>query len=303
MTLLAVVPSPSSSYDDGDDDVGRCSPHHIQAQRLNNTAATCIEIGNELRERGGRRRGRGQQQKYEQAISILAKALRICEREEEQEHHHAYDVCSCHYCSLDGCIVSSEVDDYDHENDNADIKNVNEDNSDGTHIYQRPIYVYEGHNMGSALVHIIAGNLAIAHHLLAMIKNGNEYDSESNTEEDNDKKKSILINKALKFYELAYECNLAANTDCSIRFDMILCNNLSHIYRYQEQTEEQNEQQQQPPNTTSDDDNNDNENDDSIGLDIEELLKFEYYSQEEEQEEYKDNTSLISLLTTVSSTA
>jgi len=83
---------------------------------------------------------------------------------------------------------------------------------------------------------------------------------------------------------------------------MILCNNLSHIYRYQEQIEEQNEQQQQPPITTDDDDD-DNDHDASIGLDIEELLKFEYYSQEEEQEEYKDNTSLISLLTTVSSTA
>jgi len=198
MTLLAVVPSLSSSYDDGDDDVGRCSPHHIQAQRLNNTAATCIEIGNELRGRGGKRgRGRGQQQKYEKAISILAKALRLCEREEEQEHHHAYDVCSCHYCSLDGCIVSSEVDDHDHYHDNADFNNINEDNNDGTHIYQRPIYVYEGHNMGSALVHIIAGNLAIAHHLMAMINTENEDENENNTEWHNDKKKSILIHKAV----------------------------------------------------------------------------------------------------------
>mmetsp|Transcript_14278 Transcript_14278/g.15645 ORF Transcript_14278/g.15645 Transcript_14278/m.15645 type:complete len:82 (-) Transcript_14278:1007-1252(-) len=75
MTLLAVVPSPSSSYDDGDDDVGRCSPHHIQAQRLNNTAATCIEIG---------------QTYFEKAITILTKALRICEQDQEHEHEHDY---------------------------------------------------------------------------------------------------------------------------------------------------------------------------------------------------------------------
>mmetsp|Transcript_14282 Transcript_14282/g.15650 ORF Transcript_14282/g.15650 Transcript_14282/m.15650 type:complete len:298 (-) Transcript_14282:136-1029(-) len=297
MTLLAVVPSPSSSYDDGDDDVGRCSPHHIQAQRLNNTAATCIEIGNELRERGGRRRGRGQQQKYEQAISILAKALRICEREEEQEHHHAYDVCSCHYCSIDGCIDI-----------NDDDTVITEDNNDGTILYQNPVYVYEGHNMASSLIHIISFNLAIVHHLTAtkmtMAATTNENENENSNENSNENDKESFINKALQFYELAYECNLAANTDCSIRFDMILCNNLSHIYRYQEQTEVQNEQQQQqPPTNTGDDNDNDNENNDSIGLDIEELLKFEYYSQEEEQEEYKDNTSLISLLTTVSSTA
>merc|ERR1712238_96049 len=226
--------------------------------------------------------------------------------EEEQEHQHAYDVCSCHYCSLDGCIVSSEVDDHDHDhdhdhdNDNTDFNNINEDNNDGTNIYQRPIYVYEGHNMGSILVHIIAGNLAIAHHLMAMINNENDNDSENNNEDnDNDKKKTSIINKALQFYELAYECNLAGDTNCSVRFDMILCNNLSHIYRYQEQTEEQNEQQQQQQQPIATGDNDDNNNDDSRSLDIDDLIKFEYYSQEEEQEEYKVNIPLISLLTTV----
>jgi len=54
--------------------------------------------------------------------------------------------------------------------------------------------------------------------------------------------KENFINKALQCYELAYECNLS-NT-CSVRFDTIICNNLSHMYRYQEQTTEEQEQQE-----------------------------------------------------------
>mmetsp|Transcript_14276 Transcript_14276/g.15642 ORF Transcript_14276/g.15642 Transcript_14276/m.15642 type:complete len:299 (-) Transcript_14276:136-1032(-) len=294
-TTFSCPPSPSSisiissSCDDVDEvdddsvDYCCCSPNHLQAQRLNNTAATCIE--------------NGQATYYEKAITILTQALRMCEKEEDQEHEHAYDVCSCHYCSIDGCIDI-----------NDDDTVITEDNNDGTILYQNPIFVYEGHHMASSLIHIISFNLAIVHHLTAtkmtMAATTNENENENSNENSNENDKESFINKALQFYELAYECNLAANTDCSIRFDMILCNNLSHIYRYQEQTEVQNEQQQQqPPTNTGDDNDNDNENNDSIGLDIEELLKFEYYSQEEEQEEYKDNTSLISLLTTVSSTA
>jgi len=276
MTLspLSYPPSPSSKSCDDSNDFGYCAQHHLQAQILNNAAATCIENG---------------QQNYEKAISILAKALRICEREKEQEHEHAYDVCSCHYCSIDSCIVLSSDDD-DHDND--DGNDIDEGNNDGSSIYQNPIYVYEGHNMGSTLIQIIAFNLAIVHHLTAMVAANNDNEIEN---------ESIIIEKALQFYEFACECNLS-NT-CNIRFDTIICNNLSHIYRYQEQTEEQHEvkhqhqqekQQQEKHKQSITTDLEDDNDDDSISsLGMNDLIEFEYYSQEKEQEEYEHNVSLV----------
>merc|ERR1719148_351669 len=126
--------------------------------------------------------------------------------------------------------------------------------------------------MGSTLTYIIAFNLAIAHHLTAM--------EMANDDEETDKgivKQEKMINTALQFYELAYECNLA-NT-CSMRFDMIICNNLSHIYRHQEQQQQQQttaQQQQQhvvvevePPQEQAQ----------SIIIDDDDI-SFEYYSEE-----------------------
>ena len=252
------------------------SSHHQQAQRWNNKAAQCIEIG-----------GRPH---YQKAISILAKALRLSGEEQDQDAV----VCTCHYCSIDGCIVSND-DDYN----GTTTTEMNEDNSDGSTIDEKPIYVYEGHNMGSTLTYIIAFNLAIAHHLTAM-------EMANNDEEKNEKdviKQEKIINTALQFYELAYECNLT-NT-CSMRFDMIICNNLSHIYRHQEQqqqttaqqqhivvaveveveVEPQQERQTQAQSIIIDDDDDTD-------------ISFEYYSEKEEQEEYEHNSSLVSLLTT-----
>mmetsp|Transcript_36357 Transcript_36357/g.41579 ORF Transcript_36357/g.41579 Transcript_36357/m.41579 type:complete len:378 (-) Transcript_36357:238-1371(-) len=194
-----------------------CSPNHLQAQRFNNIAATCmIEHGQ-------------QSKNYEKALSILETALRICEKEKDQEdvHEHFYEVCSCNSCSIDRLLSVSSECDSDSDND------MHEDNDkDGTTIYQNPISVQEGHNMGSTLTHIIAFNLALVYHLrFLMTKNNNDEDIE------------ILINKALECYELAYECNLSDT--CSLRFDEMICNNLSHTYRFQEQTEEERHFQQQ----------------------------------------------------------
>merc|ERR1719491_2735090 len=93
--------------------------------------------------------------------------------------------------------------------------------------------------MASSLIHIISFNLAIAHHLKAKtMATTNENENETSNEND----KESFINKALQFYELAYECNLS-NT-CSVRFDTIICNNLSHLYRSQEQQTEGQEKQE-----------------------------------------------------------
>jgi len=266
----------------GNCDMHSCvgSSHHRQAQRLNNKAALCIEIG-------------GRQQ-YQKAISILAKALRLSGEEPEQDEV----VCTCHYCSIDGCIVSND-DDYNGTE-------MNEDNADGSTIDENPIYVYEGHNMGSTLTYIIAFNLAIAHHLTAM-------EMANDAEKHDVIKQERIVNKALQFYELAYECNLT-NT-CSMRFDMIICNNLSHIYRHQEQQqsaqqhvvelEPQDEPQPQqvqlpqetPPAQSPSSQAIIIDEDDEIDAD-EEDISFEYYSQQEEEEEYEHNSTLVSLLTT-----
>jgi len=276
LSTLSSPPSPNSiniisSCDDDDGDTIAvdyccCSPNHLQAQRFNNIAATCmIEHGQ-------------QSKNYEKALSILETALRICDKEKDQEdvHEHFYDVCSCHSCSIDNLIsVSSKC-----ESDNNDMHDDN--NNDGTHIYQRPIYVQEGHNMGSSLTHIIAFNLALVHHLRFVL---------ANNKDDTD----ILINKALEYYELAYECNLSDT--CSLRFDEMICNNLSHIYRYQEQTEEERtfqQQQQQkttleqeketlhhlqdPISVSDDEDDNDDDVRNSSLEDTDDFLKLDYYS-------------------------
>jgi len=212
--------------------------HHLFAQKLNNTAASCIEIG-----------------QYGKAISILAKALRLCKEEQEKIMPMAVPVlsqpddsnkclqqqCSCHYCSVDGCIVPSEA---NYCSDIDDDGNGN-GNDDGCNIYRRPIYVYEGHNMGSTLFHIIAFNLAISHHLTAIdvivLSSSSSLSSSYSNNDENDENEKI-ISKALQFYELAYEYNLHR---CSVQFDMIICNNLSHIYRHQEQKEQEQEYQGQ----------------------------------------------------------
>ncbi|OEU07244.1 hypothetical protein FRACYDRAFT_251297 [Fragilariopsis cylindrus CCMP1102] len=84
---------------------------HLYAQKLNNRAALCIEIGH-----------------YDRAIASLAKALRLSagnnhsssdqhqhqrqhphqEEERQQYQHRPQPVCRCNYCSLDGCIAYSE---------------------------------------------------------------------------------------------------------------------------------------------------------------------------------------------------
>jgi len=245
------------------------SSHHQQAQRWNNKAAQCIEMG-----------GRPQ---YQKAISILAKALRLSGEEPAQDAV----VCTCHYCSIDGCIVSND-DDY-----NGTTVDMNEDNADGSTIDENPIYVYEGHNMGSTLTYIIAFNLAIAHHLTAM--------EMANDEEKKNEKDVVqqekMINTALQFYELAYECNLT-NT-CSMRFDMIICNNLSHIYRHQEQQQQQQTTAQQQQHVVVEvEPQQEPAQAQSIIIDDDDDISFEYYSEEEAQEEFEHNSSLVSLLTT-----
>ena len=67
-------------------------PNSVQAnhfaQKLNNSAVLCIEIG-----------------QYDRAIASLAKALRLSEFHSDDRME---DACLCQDCTLDGCISYSE---------------------------------------------------------------------------------------------------------------------------------------------------------------------------------------------------
>mmetsp|Transcript_4345 Transcript_4345/g.9901 ORF Transcript_4345/g.9901 Transcript_4345/m.9901 type:complete len:290 (-) Transcript_4345:203-1072(-) len=105
-------------------------------------------------------------------------------------------------------------------------------------IYRRPIRVtprsiLEGNNMGSALFLIITFNLALAHHLSSL-----GIDTLQTTPKQREQQQQ-LRKSATKLYELAnswqcrHNCQGSSKQHCpgSIRFHMILSNNLSQLYR------------------------------------------------------------------------
>jgi len=205
---------------------------HLYAKKLNNSAASCIEIGY-----------------YSRAITALQKALVL------NKHFNTNDkgreVCKCYNCALDGCIdfsenspsiVTTAICEYS-SNSKKKRKitlstskenfwkppnnNPHEDSDDG-HIYRRPIRVdCECHNMGSTLYLIATFNMALAHHLQAI--------GMGNTE-----RREKIINKTLVLYKLAYKWQMklifdtspspSCSTVTSIRFNMIIRNNVSQIY-------------------------------------------------------------------------
>ena len=199
-------------------------------QQLNNSAAMCIEIG-----------------QYDRAIASLAKALRLSELHVDNQ---TKDACLCHDCSLDGCISYSENTPY------ASVPIATNNTANTTSIYRRPIRVtsrsiLEGHIVGSTLFLIIIFNLAMAHHLRAVTTTSSEEACQAK------------LKNTLKLYELANswqhrdnceECDsedddelmyVSDSDNCSeqehqqqqqqsyhsIRFNMIIYNNLSHIHQ------------------------------------------------------------------------
>mmetsp|Transcript_16934 Transcript_16934/g.34850 ORF Transcript_16934/g.34850 Transcript_16934/m.34850 type:complete len:185 (+) Transcript_16934:111-665(+) len=122
---------------------------HRFAQKLNNSAALCIEIGH-----------------YDRAIFSLTKALRLSRQQSDES---LVSGCACHQCSLDGCIAYSEN---SSPAAKLAVNPVCKDFGCGF-VYRRPIRVppmtiRENHGMGRTLFLIITFNLAMAHHLDAM---------------------------------------------------------------------------------------------------------------------------------------
>ncbi|OEU06953.1 hypothetical protein FRACYDRAFT_252585 [Fragilariopsis cylindrus CCMP1102] len=203
---MSPLSSPTSSNSSAS---ASASVHHRYAQRLNNGAANCINI-----------------RQYDQAITFLAKALKLSEiQQTDEEQLLLITTAECHShkcCSIDSSIVFSE---YDSINDSGIS------DGRGNFIYRQPICVtsrtmYQFHNMGSTLSLIITFNLAIAHHLKAIASSSSDKGSDAR-----------IVDNALRFYELAneYHQRLQPHNRKSLRLDMIVYNNLSNIYRYHKQ--------------------------------------------------------------------
>jgi hypothetical protein len=100
---------------------------------------------------------------------------------------------------------------------------LSEDFECGGYIYRKPIHVsphsmQEGHSMGVTLSLIVIFNLALAHHLVAVQNNMCRR----------------RLQKALQLYELAYQLQLEEKHEQqvnSLRFTMIIANNLGEIHR------------------------------------------------------------------------
>jgi tetratricopeptide (TPR) repeat protein len=173
-------------------------PIQVLGMMLNNRGAKSIDAG-----------------RYESAISTLLKALELSERVAVSE------ACSCHHCNLDYCMMLRISQPAPHLLSKKTVCTaVRQQHPESAYIYERPILVsqqsMEGeHCPGVILSLIIIFNLALAHHLSAM---------QNNT----DRK---LLQRALHLYELAYQLQREENHNGSLRFTMIVANNLGQIHR------------------------------------------------------------------------
>lgn len=175
------------------------------AQKLNNSAALCIEYG-----------------QYQRAEASLTKALHLSRKYVQQKSTETMLKWSKSYQhTLDGWITFTEG---------------HTPHSSGSSIYRRPIQApplqtSEDYScMGDVLSVVIVFNLALTMHLRAIEKRGEPYERE-------------YLQKSLRLYEVAYKFlhqyysvggKIAAiQHEGEIQFRMILCNNLYHGYQQQ----------------------------------------------------------------------
>jgi len=243
---------------------------NLYAQKLNNSAAFCIEIG-----------------QYDRATVSLAKALRLLDLHKD---HELEDACQCQDCTIEGCISYSQKlptsahaailacshkskkqktaatqPQHEQQEQQAATKTSlfkshfwkpeePETSTDGKaqpstgSVYRRPIQVCprtlrEGHNMGSTLILIVVFNLALAHHcsILSHSKQQQHNSSCTSTEDEQRQgQRRAKLQTTLKLYDLAdswyskhkMRRHRQYNSNSHTDpFGMILCNNLCHIHR------------------------------------------------------------------------
>ena len=261
------------------------SQMHYYAKKLNNSAASYIELG-----------------QHNEAIKRLKQALHLIKQSSSgaaDNNNNATSskptneqvVCCCsNYCSLNECMVYSE------ENTPVDLFNnvimdtaetthnvsitasfstskqtaTEDDRSDHTYIHQRPLYItprclVEGYNLGRFLSLLVLFNLALAHHLkfvsISTLSMNNS--NAAATTNSTTRVRPLALRKVLRLYELTYnllleiftherqqQCDdtLCTNTntnvntytdtsgassiiDPSLRFSIIICNNLSQVHK------------------------------------------------------------------------
>ena len=84
---------------------------HVYAQKLNNVASMCLEIGH-----------------YDKAIASLGKALRLSEVHMVDQLMDRSQACTCSDCSLDGCLTFSEAEFNVHHSNVFNFGNQNKNN-------------------------------------------------------------------------------------------------------------------------------------------------------------------------------
>jgi len=232
---------------------------NLNVKKLNNSAALYIESG-----------------QYDQAISQLKKALCLIKQSSDTDYsvtskNTSRLVCRCDYCILEECMVCSE-DSVLSETKllstvhvQANKKETNDYRSD-YYIYRRPIRatpncLFEGHHMGLFLLLFVRFNLALAHHLKFV--SIFVYSTNSNTAATTNSvpimEKRSIPQKVLRLYELTYTLQTdlfstkqhqldatictrystsASVVSPGLRFNMIICNNLSQVHKISQNHEQ-----------------------------------------------------------------
>ncbi len=205
-------------------------PPNLLAKKLNNRAALLIT-----------------KQSYDESIALLARALKLTEQ--------VYDELppSCNAFSLDNCLrmeqesylsildneekggwkkAQNRIAGDEHYHLHAPFSRQDRERIESAHqsqegfLYTKPLLVpkcciEEDHYMGVVLTLMILFNLALVHHLKAI---------ESMDDLERCKK---LLDQSLKLYELTYQLHIDSeeSVGSSLRFAMIIANNLGQIHK------------------------------------------------------------------------
>lgn len=233
---VAVPPStPSSS------DCEMFESPHLHAKILNNRGSRLISTGD-----------------YDEGISTLTRALKLTQGELQDSNNHDHDTISPCSCMLDAFLE---------DDDDIVVMKCNERGEDRDtvidgFVYFRPLSVSQhcikgGHHMGLVLSVTILFNLALAHHAKATATMATAtVDMQGNNEgDDNNVNRNGTLQQAIKLYELAHQLHAEwlvrqpsstgddddGNDQAeqlergvglfSLRFTMIVSNNLGEIYR------------------------------------------------------------------------
>mmetsp|Transcript_29957 Transcript_29957/g.71959 ORF Transcript_29957/g.71959 Transcript_29957/m.71959 type:complete len:252 (+) Transcript_29957:122-877(+) len=179
----------------------------VMAQRLNNKAAEQIESGAD----------------YDKAIRTLNHALRLSRADFRQSQ-------TAHLLMLESCIsYSQNVSPHQPQQEDEEDADSSNSRSGLLVIYQQTLRVtpeYMSQPMGRILPLLVMYNMALAHQLKALKMK----EEEEEDDENNKKGRILLLNRSLKLYEVAYQWQNKEEHK-SLRFNMILVNNIGDIHR------------------------------------------------------------------------